>query len=131
MRKKCTVYEKVLKDAYNSQKIQTINRENAELFEYLSKFTGDKVTNISSVEILYNTLEIETLHNLTLPSWTDAVFPGKMKDLAAQNLAIFTDNDLMKRLKGGIFVPLEGIEYRELFIVFFRCIFETRDNQHG
>lgn len=103
MKKKCPVYDKALKDAYNSEKFQAINRENADLYQYLSKFTGDKISNISHVEVLYNTLEIETLHNLTLPSWTESVFPGKMKDLAAQNLAIFTDNDLMKRLKGGTF----------------------------
>lgn len=111
MKQKCPIFDKALKDVYNSEKIQAINRANADLYKYLSEFTGNNISNISTVEFLYNTLEIETLHNLTLPSWTATVFPGKMKDLAAQNLAAFTDNHLMKRLKGGIFAHLWNIKY--------------------
>lgn len=101
MKKKCPVYDKALKDVYKTEKIERINRENADLYEYLTKHTGDQISNISVVEFLYNTLQIEQLHNLTLPAWTTEVFPDRMKKIAAQSLATYTDNDLMKRLKGG------------------------------
>lgn len=38
---------------------------------------------------------------MKLPDWTKTVFPDKMKDLAAESLAVFTYTELMKRLKGG------------------------------
>lgn len=101
MKRKCPAYEKALNDTYNSEKMKEINKANTDLYKYLTSYTGDNISNVLAVELLYNTLEIEKLHNLTLPVWTQSVFPERMKNLAALSLAVFTDTQFMKRMKGG------------------------------
>nr|CAD7264648.1 unnamed protein product [Timema shepardi] len=39
-------------------------------------------------------------NGLPLPEWTKTVYPGKMKYLASLSLALFTHNDIMRRLNG-------------------------------
>lgn len=46
-------------------------------------------------------MTIEKGFNLKLPSWTDEVYPDKLLALAERNLAVLTENDFMKRVKGG------------------------------
>lgn len=101
--------------------------ENAELFGYISKHTGavshirkrttsfdiwnnllflftrctQNITSLAQGEQLYNILFIEKLFGLELPKWTDAVFPKKLLALAERNLALLTENDYMKRVRGG------------------------------
>lgn len=101
MRKPCRSYDKAYETLYQSEKLKTINRENAELYDYLSKHTGDNISSVLKVESLYNTLQIQELNNLTLPQWTKGVYPEKMRTIASLALALFTDNDFMKRMKGG------------------------------
>ena len=77
------------------------NAEEMEIFNYLSEHTGDQIQNILSVETLYNNLEIEEKNNFTLPNWTIAVYPNRMKRIAAIALATFTETNFMKRMHGG------------------------------
>lgn len=93
-------YDAALKEV-RANDFKLINDQNKELFNYLTKHTGDDIQSILALEFLYNTLEIEYLNNLTLPDWTKEVFPYKMKDLAALSLAMFTKTDFMKRVHGG------------------------------
>lgn len=101
MRKPCPRYDREYDELYKSKKLKIIDKENAELYDYLSKNTGNNITSVLKVEWLYNTLEIEEFNNLTLPEWTKSVYPEKLKPIAAQAVALFTDNIFMKRMKGG------------------------------
>lgn len=101
MRKRCLSYDRAYEEVYKSEKLKGVNRDNAELYEYLSKNTGNNVSSVLKVEWLYNTLQIEELNNLTLPEWTRSVYPDKMRSIAAFALTLFTDNEFMKRMKGG------------------------------
>lgn len=101
MRKPCPTYDKEYEELYKSEKLKAIDRRNAELYEYLTKHTGTNISSVLKVEWLYNTLQIEELNNLTLPDWTKNVYPEKLKSIAALAVALFTDTDHMKRLKGG------------------------------
>nr|CAD7432325.1 unnamed protein product [Timema monikensis] len=105
MKKPCPRYEQELKQAYLSPDIVQVNLDNAELYSYLTEKTGKDIDSILEVELLYNTLEIEERNGLPLPEWTKTVYPGKMKYLASLSLALFTHNDVMRRLNGG---PLVG-----------------------
>lgn len=53
---------------------------------------------------MYNILFIEKTFGLDLPKWTDAVFPQKLLALAERNLAVLTENDYMKRVRGGKYI---------------------------
>lgn len=101
MKKKCKTYDKALADAYNSQEIQNINHENEEMYKYLAKYTGQDMSNITAVEFLYNTLEIEESRGLKLPFWTQDIYPEKLKKIATRSLEIFTETEFMGRMKGG------------------------------
>lgn len=101
MRKPCPSYDRAYENLYKSEKLQIINQQNAELYKYLTKNTGNNISTVLKVESLYNTLEIQELNNLTLPEWTKPVYPEKMRTMASLALALFTDNDFMKRMKGG------------------------------
>lgn len=105
MKKPCPRNEQELRKAYRSSVITELNRDNEDLYDYLTTHAGQNVTNVTAVEFLYNTLEIEASHGLTLPEWTQTVYPEKMRHLAAISLTVFTHNDILKRLTGG---PLVG-----------------------
>lgn len=40
-------------------------------------------------------------NGLLLPKWTESVFPEKLLALAERNLAVLTETDFMKQIKGG------------------------------
>ncbi|KAJ6638288.1 Lysosomal acid phosphatase [Pseudolycoriella hygida] len=104
-KKPCPRYDEALKKLMNanttSNEIKAINEKNEALYEHLSKHTGNNITNILDVELLYNTLEIEHEAGLTLPEWTEDVFPDKMLPLAERNLELLTETPFMKKVKGG------------------------------
>lgn len=71
MKKPCPRNEQELRKAYRSSVITELNHENEDLYNYLTTHTGQNVTNVTAVEFLYNTLEIEasSRYTRTLKSW--------------------------------------------------------------
>lgn len=59
MKKPCPRNEQELRKAYRSSVITELNHENGDLYDYLTMHTGQNITNVTAVEFLYNTLEIE------------------------------------------------------------------------
>jgi len=47
------------------------------------------------------TIVLQAAGELTLPEWTQTVYPEKMKHLAGVSLMLFTYTDVLKRLRGG------------------------------
>ncbi|XP_015588094.1 prostatic acid phosphatase isoform X2 [Cephus cinctus] len=94
----CPRLDEALKEAYQNDTKQT---DLQSYYAELSNYTGKKISDITDVEFLYNTLEIEDLNKLTLPEWTQKFYNDKMKEIAARSLAIFTSNTLQQRLRGG------------------------------
>lgn len=82
-----------------------IHRFCAPYFKLLSHFTChfvfQKVTSLHRGEQLYDILFIEQCHGLELPKWTDKVYPDQLLALVERNMAILTENQFMKRVKGG------------------------------
>jgi len=101
---KCPLYDKE-KRRSDAQLAAMYDKQNTQLYQYLSENTGQNISSLLDVESLFNVLEIEKETGKSLPPWTESVYPDKMKDIAALVLASFTHTPLMKRLKGG---PLIG-----------------------
>lgn len=59
MKKPCLRNQQELRKAYRSSTITELNHDNEDLYGYLTTHTGQNVSNITAVELLYNTLEIE------------------------------------------------------------------------
>jgi len=81
MKKPCPRNEQELQAAYQSSAIAELNHDNKELYDYLTTHTGQNINNITAVEFLYNTLEIEAsqvisvqlCHNLKASLTTDPI----------------------------------------------------------
>ncbi|CAG9855257.1 unnamed protein product [Phyllotreta striolata] len=104
MKSACPKYDKIFKEERSSPAILEIENKYKDLKEYLANHTGMKVKNIEDIESISNTLEIEKLHNFSLPSWTNESLMQTMKELGARNLAFYSETDYMKRIKGGMFL---------------------------
>lgn len=79
------------------------------VFFFVCFFSSDlfllqNITTTAQGEQLYNILFIEKAFGLELPKWTEAVYPKKLLALAERNLALLTENDYMKRVRGGYLV---------------------------
>lgn len=100
-----------------------MNELNAALYTLLTKHTGkvsiypaysalslfslcvlQNITNVLDVELLYNTLKIETDAGLTLPDWTENIYPDRLVPMAERSYKLLTETNLMKRVKGGAFL---------------------------
>ena len=90
-----------MNNVLNSEKIQAILEEHKELLQYLSDNSEDKIKTIRDVAYLYDSLYIEKSRNLTLPSWTDKIYPEKIKAISEYSFAITSFSDKLRRLRGG------------------------------
>ena len=66
MKKPCPRNEQELQAAYRSSPIAELNHDNEELYDYLTTHTGLNITNVTAVEFLYNTLEIEASQGISI-----------------------------------------------------------------
>lgn len=106
MKTKCQKYDEEFEAIQKTGEIEYIDSNNKELYYYLTEHTGQNTTTIADVERLYNTLDIEILHNLTLPKWTENISLSHMKSLSARYLESFVETDYMKKMKGGIIISI-------------------------
>ncbi|XP_012251290.2 lysosomal acid phosphatase isoform X2 [Athalia rosae] len=96
----CPKLDKELAQAYlNFSK--TVDDSFVSMCKELTTYTGHKIETILDVELLFNTLEIESEHGLELPKWALKYYDEKMRGLAAKSLALFTSNLTQRRLRGG------------------------------
>ncbi|XP_055630394.1 lysosomal acid phosphatase isoform X2 [Toxorhynchites rutilus septentrionalis] len=105
-KKPCPRYEQSLQRlmAYPPKDIRDMNEKYEALYKTLSLSTGENISTILDVELLYNTLEIEKNAGLELPDWTENIFPEKLLPLAERSLSLFTETPLMKKIKGGTII---------------------------
>lgn len=100
-KKYCPKYNYELGRVLNSPAIKKIDKENKQLYEYLTEKSGSKISSLRTVEQLYYTLFIEDVYNKTLPEWTKSVFPDVLKPLAEKSFTINAYNKILQRLKSG------------------------------
>lgn len=101
MKMPCDKYDFLLNKLLKSEKFVDIQKMNHNLYAYISLYSGTTITNLESLEYVYNTLTIESIYNLTLPNWTYSVFPNKMKPWAEFSFAVSCYTKDLARLKTG------------------------------
>lgn len=99
----CPEHDKAFKEVLSSQSFQKQFRggSHAPIVSYLEKYSGAKINVPEDVYNIYQALLAQQGWNLTLPSWTEDVFPDKMKPLAALYFEADTWNRKMQRLRAG------------------------------
>lgn len=80
-----------------------INEEFAELYSYLSNYTGSEVSTVLDVDGIYDTLHIEEQLGFELPAWTESVYPEPMLTITGYAFLSLSYTTEMKRLSKGIF----------------------------
>ncbi|KAG7209702.1 hypothetical protein KM043_011341 [Ampulex compressa] len=101
-KKYCPRYNYELEKVLTSEEMKRFNKQNEKLYTYLTDKTGNKVSSLKTAEYIYDTLFIENLYNKTLPEWSNAVFPDKLKQLAVKSFTISANNKILQRLKSGL-----------------------------
>lgn len=101
MKKPCAKYTMLYKKLFKTEYFRNISHQNHDLYAYLTKNSGELISDISSLQFLHNTLYIETLFNYTLPPWATKVFPSKLQPWANLAFALDTFTPELTRLKTG------------------------------
>ncbi|KAK2727676.1 prostatic acid phosphatase-like [Artemia franciscana] len=97
----CPRYNQMLIELDNLPEIKRFNEEHMELYRYLTEQSGKQVNNARDAEYIYDTLFIETRFNLTLPNWTDSVYPEPLKEVSDFSFGMKAYTNEMKKIRGG------------------------------
>ncbi|XP_066149409.1 venom acid phosphatase Acph-1-like [Euwallacea fornicatus] len=97
----CPRYMKELDEALQSDETLTYLKANRNTFQYITNHTGKPINKLQDVFQIYQTLTAEKTMNLTLPEWTEKVYPEKITELAAKQCEVENSNDVLKKLNGG------------------------------
>ena len=84
-----------------SPEMKHYNEEHADLYRYISEQSGTSIHDPDTLGDLYDILFIEDMNNLTLPNWTQAVYPDKMISIVAYAFTIPAKTKLLQKLKMG------------------------------
>ncbi|XP_038216551.1 prostatic acid phosphatase-like [Zerene cesonia] len=101
MKRHCDPYIKEKNKYYNSKAFKERLGKYQSLMDYLTAYTGKKVKTYEDISSIYSVLKIESLYNLTLPTWTKTVYPDKLREPACYGFSIATGTSLMARLMIG------------------------------
>lgn len=98
----CPRASRLISDYNNGPETIAILSENAEMFAHFANNTGRPIRNLADVHFLYDPLLIKSIHNYSLPAWSEGYFPGgQLFNLTSMSFRVWTWNDELKRLKGG------------------------------
>ncbi|KPJ09007.1 Lysosomal acid phosphatase [Papilio machaon] len=101
MKRECPDYIKLRQEYFNTKLYKDGLDCYKGLLAYLSEHTNMTVENYDDINEIYNILLVENLYNLTLPTWTQAVFPHKLEDPACHSYALSSATPSMARLLVG------------------------------
>ncbi|KYN18413.1 PREDICTED: venom acid phosphatase Acph-1-like isoform X1 [Trachymyrmex cornetzi] len=72
------------------------------VMDYLTDHSGKLINTTEAVGHLYNLLKEESAQNLTLPKWTQNVFPSPMIELIELDFKLRSYTKTLKKLNGGM-----------------------------
>ncbi|KRT82078.1 Phosphatase [Oryctes borbonicus] len=108
----CPRYVEELNKVYETPENKKLEKDYKEIFAYIEEHVGKPIRNVDDVLGIFQTLYAEQHMNLTLPEWTEAVYPEPMGFLAGLQCHYENYNDILKRLFGGRMLE-EVIEHME------------------
>lgn len=95
----CAIYQTELAKIVATDPLYlALDKEFADLYAYLTNYTGTNVTSTVNVNSIFDTLHIEHQLGFKLPAWTEAVYPEPMKTITAYVFQAASFTKEMKRL---------------------------------
>ncbi|EFN76082.1 venom acid phosphatase Acph-1 [Harpegnathos saltator] len=72
------------------------------VMDYLTDHSGKLINSTGAVSHMYNLLKEEAAQNLTLPRWTENVFPNPMQEIIELDFKLRSYTKTLRRLNGGM-----------------------------
>ncbi|XP_003700180.1 venom acid phosphatase Acph-1 [Megachile rotundata] len=98
----CPRYREEYDKFLRQKNVQDIVGKYRNVMNYLSKHSGKAVNTTSAVTYMYNLLKEQAAQNLSLPKWTETVYPTPMKEIIALDFKLRSYTRTLKRLNGGL-----------------------------
>ncbi|KAG5883754.1 hypothetical protein JTB14_023176 [Gonioctena quinquepunctata] len=102
VRRPCPQYHIEREKVMNSAEVKKMVEEYRDLFNELTRITGQKIEDFEGVQDVYTTLLAEEDYNLTLPDWTKNYYPDRMRIPSVRSYILNAYSDRMNRFKGGV-----------------------------
>ncbi|KAG5305677.1 ACPH1 phosphatase, partial [Acromyrmex insinuator] len=101
---KCSIYHDTYKNVIQNAEVRKKIDQYDNLMKMTSKYTGTNITNLLDLARLYGVLHSELSMGLTLPNWTQNIFPDG--ELLNATLLLFDllSYDQLNNLNGGILI---------------------------
>lgn len=96
----CPKYDSLDNLVRHSPGMERINEENLDLYSFVTNETGRNITDIFGISKIYDTLMIEKIYNLSIPSWVDPVY-DQMHNLSDMTFTWKYKLPDERRLRGG------------------------------
>uniref|UniRef100_A0A8D8S6A7 Venom acid phosphatase Acph-1 n=1 Tax=Cacopsylla melanoneura TaxID=428564 RepID=A0A8D8S6A7_9HEMI len=97
----CPRYQEELDSVMKSEEVKSILETNRQLLDHVSTQSGMTISTPDDAQSLYSTLKAEKDYGLTLPDWTNRVFPDPLSKITAQSFVINGKTPQLQKLKGG------------------------------
>ncbi|XP_017880147.1 venom acid phosphatase Acph-1-like [Ceratina calcarata] len=100
----CPRYREEYSKFLKQEKARDMLNKYKNVFSYLTEHSGKSINTTSAVTYIYNLLKEEAAQNLTLPKWTETVYPTPMKEIVALDFKLRSYTRTLKRLNGGMLI---------------------------
>lgn len=97
----CPQYVTELDKVLGSEVVKKMLDGHRKTLDYMAKHAGKPMDTLMDAFRLYQTLNAEANLNMTLPKWTESIYPQPLELMAAQQCFWENYSDTLKRLNGG------------------------------
>lgn len=100
-KRNCPNYQKLFENYQKSTPAQDVENKYKDKYPYISYHTGWNITSLDYLYILYFGLEAEINYNLSLPKWTEEIYPDYLKSAVKDYYLTSAATINLKKLSGG------------------------------
>ncbi|PBC32120.1 Testicular acid phosphatase [Apis cerana cerana] len=100
----CPKYKEEYNEFLKSNEAQNLLGKYKYVMNYLTERSGKVINTTSDILHFYNLLKEQGNQNLTLPKWTEAVYPALLKEIVALHFKLRSYTNTLKRLNGGLLI---------------------------
>ncbi|XP_028149536.1 venom acid phosphatase Acph-1-like isoform X1 [Diabrotica virgifera virgifera] len=98
---KCAAYTGEYAKVLASDRYAAINKQYADVYAYLSKYSGNNVTNVEQAYPVFDSFKSESTVGLRLPVWASKVYPEPLRELIGHMFNAYVYTTKQQRLYAG------------------------------